>query len=405
MNLTIQRNCEQCGGAMEIHETDTLLECPWCGVRHFLDIGNARYVLPHKDIKGQLIHVPYLRLKGSLFSCNLDKIEHRVVDTTVGATGINVLPKTLGLRPQTLKLQFATDSINTTYLNHSMSWNEAINSAASVQHLTEKGSLHTDWLGETFSTIYQPLIIQDNIVLDGVTLDKLAKLPGGKDPFKSLRMDNLGWHTTLLPTLCPQCGWDMQSDQASVIYLCSNCDSAWRNKKGHFRPVTFATVVSKHTDPIYLPFWKMEVEFSGLKLSNLAEFIRITNIPRMIKSGWENEPVSFFSPAFKIRPKIFLRLAGQLTSAQRPMEAIDTVPNGSSPVSLTAKDAEESIKLILAQSAVAKRNIMPILPEIKIERVQTKLLFLPFFDNGYELCQEELQIVINKQILEWGTKL
>lgn len=390
---------------MEILETDTLIECPWCGVRHFLDTGRARYVLPHKKMKGELIHVPYLRLKGSLFTCDLSGVHHKVVDTTVGATGINVLPHTLGIRPQTMKLQFATESLDTTYLSHNMKWQDAIDSAATVQHLVTKSTLHKEWVGETFSTIYQPLIIQDNLVLDGVTGKKLAKLPSDQDMFAPLRMDQLDWRTTLLPTLCPNCGWDMPSDPTSVIHLCPNCETAWRNRNGAFRQVQYSTVMSSKPDTTYLPFWQMSMNFEGIQLDSLADFIRATNIPRVIRPEWEDQKISFFCPAFKIRPKIFLRIAGQLTAAQQPLRSEPTLPQTTTPVSLPAKDAQESIKLILAHCAIAKRNVTPILADIVIANIKTKLLFLPFFDNGYELCQEKLKIVINKQILEWGKKL
>ena len=405
MNLTIERKCEQCGGEMEIQETDTLIQCPWCGVRHFLDTGQARYILPHKKMAGELIHVPYLRIKGSLFTCDLAGVHHKVIDTTVGATGINVLPHTLGHRPQTMKLQFATDSLKTTYLNHSMNWQEAIDKAATVQHMISKSILHTEWIGETFSTIYQPLILQNNLVFDGVTGTKLAKLPHNKDLFAPVKMDSLGWQATLLPTLCPNCGWDMQSDRASIIHLCPNCDTTWHNRNGVFQHVDFSTVTSSQTNTIYLPFWHMKARFEGLELKSLADFIRTTNIPRVIKPEWEDEPMAFFCPAFKIRPKIFIRVASQLTAAQQPLADEQTLPRTPTPVSLPALDAEESIKLILAHSAVAKRNILAILPNLNVSKIRTKLIFLPFFDNGYELSQEKLKIVINKQILKWGEKL
>lgn len=390
---------------MEIQETDTGIECPWCGVRHFLDTGEARYILPHKDLTGELIHVPYLRLKGSLFTCDLDTIHHKVIDTTVGATGINALPPTLGLRPQTLKLQFASDALQTTYLNHTMPWQDAIDQAATVQNLTQHKPKISQWIGESFSTIYQPLIIQGNLVLDGVTGQNIAKLPKDTDFFAEHRLDSLGWQINLVPTLCPNCGWDMESNQASVIHFCTNCGAGWRNQNGIFSQIDFSMVHSNHPDTIYLPFWQMQVDFGGIDLQSLADFIKITNIPRHIKPEWHDTPLSFFCPAFKIRPQILLRVASQLTASQQPLVSEPSLPENSIPVSLTAQDAEEAIKLILGNSAVAKRNIMPILDDIMLKTVQTKLIFLPFFDNGYELCQEKLKITINKQILEWGKRL
>jgi hypothetical protein len=115
--------------------------------------------------------------------------------------------------------------------------------------------------------------------------------------------------------------------------------------------------------------------------------------------------MAFYCPAFKIRPKIFLRIASQLTAAQLPSQGSSLTPPRFASVSLESTEAAESVKLILAAAAIAKRNVLPKLPDIRVTIRSNRLVFLPFFDNGYELCQEEMKVVINKQILELGKKL
>lgn len=407
MNLTVIQECPQCGGEVELAETDRILTCPFCGMRHVLSCDMARFTIPHIQRPGRLIHVPYLRCKGSIFSCHLNGVEHRVVDTTVAAVPVNVLPHTLGYRPQALKMHYASANLETTFLNNKLSIAEAISLAEGNFQTAAKSTppLHQEWIGETVSLIYLPLIIDKNTVFDGVTGDALAKLPTNGDIFKPLAMSALDWQIKILPTICPNCGADLNCEQESVILLCANCDTAWKETGGTLTGVPFKTVPAKGEDAIHLPFWRLEADFKGVAIHSLADFIRLTNIPRAIKPEWENLEMAFYCPAFKIRPKIFLRIASQLTAAQLPATGTAKTPARFAPISLEASEAEESIKLILASAAIAKRNILPILPDISVTIRRNELIFLPFFDNGYELCQEEMKVVINKQILELGKKL
>ncbi len=407
MNLTVLQECPQCGGEVELAETDRVLTCPFCGTRHVLARGIARFTLPHIDRPGRLIHVPYLRCKGSVFFCHLNGVTHRVVDTTVAAVPINVLPLTLGYRPQAMKMHYASDNLDTTYLQNKLSIKEAL-ATVEAHHLAAAKSgppLHQQWIGETLSLIYLPLIIDNDKVFDGVTGDPLAMLANNTDIFLASALPSLDWQSKLLPTICPNCGSDLRCEQESIVLLCGNCDTAWQEDGGTLTDVAFETVPAKGEDAIHLPFWRLEVDFKGISIHSLADFIRLTNIPRAIQPQWEDMEMAFYCPAFKIRPKIFLRIASQLTAAQRPATGVALTPSRFASVSLEASEAEESIKLILASAAMAKRNILPLLPEISVTIRRNKLVFLPFFDNGYELCQEELKVVINKQILELGKNL
>jgi DNA-directed RNA polymerase subunit RPC12/RpoP len=407
MDLKIIHECPQCGGEVELAETDRVLACPFCGIRHVLAHGTARFILPHIKRQGRLVHVPYLRCKGSVFSCHLSGVAHRVVDTTVAAVSINILPHTLGYRPQAMKMQYASDTLVTTYLKNTLTLDQAITLAEALHQTVAESAppLHQEWIGETISLIYLPLIIDNDMVFDGVTGDALTKLTNNQDIFKPLALQSLDWQIKLLPTLCPNCGADLCCEQESVVLLCSNCDTAWQESGGKLAAIAFETVAAKGEDAIHLPFWRLEVDFAGIDLHSLADFIRLTNLPRAIKPEWEDIDMAFYCPAFKIRPKIFLRIASQLTAAQLPATGTAQTPSRFASVSLESSEAEESIKLILASAAIAKRNILPKLPEITVTIKSNRLVFLPFFDNGYELCQEEMKVVINKQILELGKKL
>ncbi len=55
--------------------------------------------------------------------------------------------------------------------------------------------------------------------------------------------------------------------------------------------------------------------------------IKIANIPKVVKEEHEKQPLYFYVPAFKINPKLFLRIGKQITLAQiEPAQQIRKIP-------------------------------------------------------------------------------
>jgi len=69
-----------------------------CSRRSVLLLHPAR-----RRCRGELLYIPYWRLRGSSFSVTASEVAHRFVDTNVLAVGLPELPASLGLRPQVLK--------------------------------------------------------------------------------------------------------------------------------------------------------------------------------------------------------------------------------------------------------------------------------------------------------------
>jgi hypothetical protein len=256
------------------------------------------------------------------------------------------------------------------------------------------------------SIIYLPLYVENNNLFDAVLNIPMGKLPDGPGFFEAYINKKPKWKIQFIPTLCPQCGWNLEGEKDSVVLTCGNCDTAWEAVKGKFVQVNLELVPGEEDDSVYLPFWKTSAKAEGTEISSFADFIRLTNQPRVVGKDWESEPVSFWSPAFKIRPKIFLNVARQFTISQRHFKFADTISRKNLyPATLPRSEAIQSMKITLAGSAVTKRNIYPHLPSIRFKPQRSTLVYLPFTDNGHEMVQQHMGISINKNSLEFGRKL
>jgi hypothetical protein len=187
---------------------------------------------------------------------------------------------------------------------------------------------------------------------------------------------------------------------------CSNCHSAWEVVEGRFVRVTLSVAAGQDKDSLYLPFWKISARAKGIEIGSFSDFIRITNQPRVIDDESGKEVMSYWSPAFKIRPKLFLNLSRQLTVSQRRFQEEETISGKRIyPVTLQRSEAVQALKIILANSTVYKQNVLPLLPQISFEIKSSVLVFLPFTETNHDMIQQDMGISVNKQGIEFGRKL
>ena len=107
MGLLVKQECPQCGGPVELDETDRILQCPYCDVKSFLfSEGPFRFVLPHQAQNKKILYVPYLRFRGVVYACQARRVNYRIMDITRLAVPIKRFPISLGLRPQAMKMRF-----------------------------------------------------------------------------------------------------------------------------------------------------------------------------------------------------------------------------------------------------------------------------------------------------------
>ncbi len=414
MKINVEQPCPQCGGMVTLSASDRLLTCPYCGVRNFLQsAGPFRYSLPERmeiEELDQLLYAPYLRFKGNIFFVTDTGITYRVLDTTQSGFQMPGLLPSLGVRPQAMKLVRLHKKSKGRFLRLAIKASNILEKAARLHDIFSKGGeelYHRVYVGEEVSFIYLPILRTDEMLLDAVTgnplvsLDKVAATPLTGSPFKP------HWQTKFLATLCPRCGWNLDGEGDCLVLTCSNCDTAWEVSKKGLERIAAKIVPGDRNTAMYLAFWKISAHFPSMKIWSFADFLRITNQPIVARKEWHERVMSYWIPAFKLRPKIFLRTGKQTTVSQWRLgqeEEMQIRPD-LYPVTLPLSEAKQTLKLMLAASAVSMRRVYPALPGTKPDTISATLVYLPFIDRQHDWMQPQTGTVIAKSVLKFGRSL
>lgn len=407
MNWQIEQGCPQCGAPVTLEETDRILSCPFCRTRLFLvPDGPFRYHIPPiPGDDGDLIYIPYHRLRGSSFTVTSDGVNQRFVDTNMIATDFPGFSPSLGLRPQVLKLRFDSPSVAGRFIPA----NRPVEQSLPDLDQKPNGIFYRRFIGETVSLIHAPLRLRGDTLYDGILGRKVSVLTmTNRERLRSLSTASPG-QVFFIPTLCPHCGWDMEGERDSLILFCRNCGSAWSCLDRAFTRVDFAVMAPPFDAEeigIYLPFWRMKPRFQGLELTSFADLIRIANLPKAITSAHAKEPLYFWSPAFKVNPSLFARWSRQMTVFRPIGDESDLFPQEPlHPVTLPLDEAVEGIVINLAQMISEKRKFYPFLKELRIELEQARLEFHPFVPQRNELLHAAMRVSLDRTALAFGIRM
>ena len=409
MGLQAELGCPQCGAPVALDEADRLVTCPFCKVTTFLAAKSYHFVLPPKERGEELVFAPYLRCKGVVYCATATEIVHRIADVTSRGVPMPALPISLGVRPQAMRLCFAEPGMGA-FLKNSATVAEAIAGVSRALTLGAGEVRHLCLIGETISRIYLPLAIRRDQAYDAVTGDLLGRLPTDRDLFSQVRDPGFNWQPQPLAALCPQCGWNLDGDPASVVLLCRQCDSAWQAASTGYGQVEVGGVAVKGggagEDGVSLPFWRMEVEAGqeGARFRTRADYARLCGHP-LGRTAGEDEPYACWSPAFKVRPKIFLQAGRQLTFSQPRPDEPQALSRSCQPVTLPLAEAAEAIPLILVSAASRQRELLALLPRLTFRVTRATLVFIPFQVTFHDYVQPELQVSINRKAMEFGSAL
>lgn len=398
-NWHIEHQCPQCGAPVILEETDRIFLCSYCRTKLYLVPHNCfhYYISPPDSVSGEIYYTPYWRIKGLLFSLCPNGITHRYLDTNTLALKCPNLPVSLGVRPQVLRLKFFTPNTPGRFLPYHTSARETLSSFG-------PSDIHHSFIGETTSLIFFPLYAEG-----GELYDSFAKKPvsgGMVSPELLPDSEEVKPGTiSFIPTLCPQCGWDLLGERNSVVLICQNCNSAWECRRNTLVPVPFIIMTGGDTIAHYLPFWRMKARVEGVCLESYADLIRLGNLPKAISRKFEDTSLYFWSPAFKIQPTTFLRWARQLTVYQPAEDGRELSRDMSLyPVTLSAAEAKESILITLADIITTKK-IIPLIPDIRITVHDLLLVYHPFTTQHNELIHSVLKLSIDTKSLIYGALL
>ena len=404
INLLIDHQCPQCGAPAQLSETDRLFQCTFCKVKSFLaEQGCFRYVLPQKAPGDErLVYFPYWRFKGMLFSCLNSGIQHRFLDVSQQAASSPLFPASVGLRSQALKLNFVSPETPGWFIKPSRPFKQAMDDFIQLANRDIPGPiLHQSHVGESLSLIYAPFYLGRNRIVDAVLNQPIsgeldegfdwAQFPGGQ----------ADWRIRFIPTLCPHCGWDMQGRRDALVLHCPNCESMWQaSKKGLTRVNAAHMAGTGGAHSIYLPFWRIRADVSGIRLKSYADLVKLANLPKVVQPAWTQTASHFWCPAFKVRPQSFLRLIHHTTLAQPRDAMVARVPDGEMhPVNLPLAEAVETLKLNLAGIIRPRKLVQTHIGDIQVNPARFLLIYLPFEVRHHDFVQPRFNIAVNRNQL------
>jgi hypothetical protein len=369
-----------------------------------------QFCLPPRVPRDDIFYLPYWHVRGLAFTCANTSIRFRVVDTSRCAAELDFAPPTLGLRPQVMKLHFVSDEEKAFYVSRRKEARELLLQEDAWQKIDSLSAREQvflrEFIGETCSCIYAPFYYKNKTYYDAILDRPVYRLPPDMKAANLKGKRNPGQQISFIPAMCPQCGWDLTGEKESSVFICHNCESVWDSDTGKLKPLEYSVAETDEQDVLHVPFWRMQASIEGVQLETFADLIRFANIPKAITSAFEQQRLSFWAPAFKIKPGLFQRLLQQLTFLQpQADEGIRLKNLQLAPVNLPKKEAADSIKIALAGLAVKKHDFFPQLESITAHVTESRLVYLPFRQSGYDYVQCHCGFSLSKSAFKFGKKI
>ena len=188
--------------------------------------------------------------------------------------------------------------------------------------------------------------------------------------------------------------------------MCRNCSTAWYAASRSLKQLKFGLHPVDEENFLYLPFWRIKADISGVQLASYADLIKVANLPRVASDSAKDIGFRFWTPAFKVRPRVFLRLSTNMTLSQPRKSLIPELPKTRhQPVTMSVTEAVESLTINLSSFVKPRTKLSEIIPEIKIDAKSFVLVYVPFKEGHHEFIQPDLQFAINKNILTLSSNL
>ncbi|MDD5232512.1 MAG: hypothetical protein PHG91_03855 [Syntrophales bacterium] len=407
----VEHACPQCGAPSFIEDSDLHLECPYCRVRLWIASRDSLVyrVIATEMPERNVVHLPYWRFKAFGFACGSDgAVRCKTIDASLPALSLEGIPPSLGVRPQALRLSCVTPDTPGVFPLPDLPRSgffprmESAFSLAKDQFLETPAPLRA-YLGDFLAIVYFPFVLEKNALQDGLTGKSVCRMGPEKTAVLNACKPNSGSRARFVSTLCPQCGANLKGGRDSRVLSCGNCGTLWiGSRKGFVNlPFSFYEGEGEH----WLPFWKIRTGGSKVRLDTLADLILLANLPKVIRDQDRRETAYLWLPAFKIDPKLFLRISKLLTVMQ-PHDGEGPLPKGKvHPAAISPDDAAEALHPAVVNLAMNSRMLVPMLAASPMKAVDTRLVLIPFRSRGTEIVQESFRISINKNALRFGMNL
>lgn len=394
-NFQIDTQCPQCGAPVVLDETDHIMGCDFCRTRHILHTHPfpCYYMAPRQDRYADLepIYVPYWRFKGLEFRLEAKKPGFRVIDQSTLALKNTPFPASLGLRSQTQKLQFVQKDVTGTFMPPVLSHNEILKQISGIQ----VKKIH---IGEILSLIYMPFYRKEKTVIDGISG---TIIPAATNPEPETTKNAPAIQLRFTPGHCPNCGWDLAGETDSLVLNCHNCHTNWLSHSGTLKKL------KSHTDKadagLKLPFWSLEIMLKNLQCTRYSHLIEMANLPMAVQESHKQQPLIFNIPAFKINPRLFLRVGKQTTLARIETSPMKSMPKEQfHPADLPLEEGFQAILPLIMELAAKKKETWEKLKKDKLELRSFSLTYLSFRKSGSEYIQDAMGISIPVNALRFG---
>jgi len=408
----VEHRCTQCGAPITLEEADRYFACPFCRVKICLTTeDHFRYYLqPMEKTPEEIFYVPYWRVRGISFTCDEElEVKGSIVDATYCGFLGGPYPESLGLRPQVLKLRFATAESGMWFPEPSQKFSNVFERIEGGLPQYLKGTspvrlFHRSFLGEKVSVVYAPFFLKNRALHDGILGKPLKALRDGMNNVPP--QGSMGRPLTVIPALCPECGWDLEAGRDSIVFFCKNCNNAWYLTKDSLERISFFVLNGIQGQTTHLPFWRIKAHVEGLPLKTMADLARLANLPVVVREEWESTSLYFWVPGFKVHAPLFLRL-GRLLTLQQPDDLCEQEgsPVSPQPASLPIDDAYQCIKVVIASLIAMKKRVWPSLESVMTRPISTDLVYIPFQEQEGDFFNPSLKVSVPKNSLKFGQNL
>lgn len=414
--LRVRHNCPACGAPVSLDEADRFLSCGYCKVRLYMHIpGLPRYILPTSVAPdAETVFIPYLRMRGMYFAIRDSGVEGKVLDSSLRASQkqIDFMPDTLGVRPQALELHPAVNAPDSSFLPLAIESKDLLKKAMEGAQLSDAcGSpdevRYRAFIGETTSVIYYPVKVAGSAIHDQLADRPMAQLTHERREPLSARDPHTDWNIRFIAAKCPHCGWDLDARGKAAVLICRHCTAVWRVAGDKFGAVRFHIISDTGAPACHIPFWRLSVVLSGaIEARTYGDLIRLANLPLVPTPELDKTPLTFWVPAFKCPPALFLRLSRQLTGARpRPELMISGAlpPEGGViyDPTLGAEDAAEAVELVLSTMMTKRRDTYARLAATQVDVVAHEFVYMPFKAQAADYVHNLLGFAIPKNALTY----